>query len=352
MGKSDISWTDATWSPVRGCTPASAGCAHCWAVRTVWRLAHSPCSAVREKCSPLVERNDSGEAADTKARWTGRVHLDHDALAAPLHWRRPRRIFVAPQGDLFHPEVPDEFIAAVFGVMAACPQHTFQVLTKRADRMRQWFAWYEGTSGAGADATAAMFQASDMIDEDPPKRFQEELIGEVPDAWPLPNVHLGVTAENQAAAVERVLHLLETPAAVRFVSYEPALGPLDLRRIELIAPKPPFGPGVYLDALTGHVAGPDDMLGARVNWVIAGGESGAGARLCDVAWIRSVVEQCKAARTSVFVKQMGAFAHDRTRDPGGLCAETRIGKHGKPNADPAEWPESLRVREYPEVRHG
>jgi len=187
---SAIEWTNATWSPALGCSPVSEGCALCYAVRTTWRLAHNPDRTVSGRRAGLVEKTSAGVL-----RWTGKVRCVPELLNVPLHWREPRRIFVCSQSDLFHEEVPFGFIDRVFATMAGALRHDFQVLTKRPDRMYAFVRRWTGST------------------------------------LPLANVWLGTSVENQAAADERIPRLLAIPAAVRFVSCEPLLGPVDLAAI-------------------------------------------------------------------------------------------------------------------------
>jgi protein gp37 len=320
--RSAIEWTDATWNPVRGCSRVSTGCERCYAEGQAARFA-----------GPGRPFEGLAEFTPRGPRWTGKIRLVEDALELPLHWRKPRRVFVNSMSDLFHEDVPDEFIAAVFGVMASSPQHTFQILTKRAGRLRRWLAWLEQM----AERVAAVF------DEDPLTWRRAHVLraaalrqGAHPKAsagdleergWPLPNVWLGVSVEDQRAADERIPHLLATPAAVRFLSCEPLLGPVDLG-----------------DALSREGA-PLDHGGASaeqevpaIDWVIVGGESGYRARPLEVEWVRSIVEQCRAAGVPAFVKQLGSA----WTGPSYPFTDTK-------GADPEEWPADLRVRQYPEV---
>lgn len=318
-----IEWTDETWNPAVGCSRVSAGCENCYAETFVHR-------GLTEAHRGLTVLGKHGP------RWNGTVRFLPDRLETPLRWKKPRRVFVNSLSDLFHEALTNEEIAAVFGVMAACPQHTFQVLTKRARRMREWFAWIAGDGRL-----------------DPPPTFVAETCAEnlcveidrLEPPWPLANVHLGVSVENQATADERIPALLATPAAVRFVSYEPALSGVSFRCIG-------YGPSNrgFVDALTGetecaevrgrpHAAAPLP----RLDWIIVGGESGPGARPFDLAWARSVIAQCRAAGVPVFVKQLGANPMEVTAagtawDP---CLIDRKG------GDMREWPESLRVRMFP-----
>ncbi len=316
-----IAWTDETWNPIVGCSRVSEGCRHCYAERMAYRLAHMPQAKARYE--GLTTKGASG------VRWTGKVRLVPEKLEEPLHWRKPRRIFVDSMSDLFHEDVPDEYIDKVFAVMALSPQHTFQVLTKRSERMLRWAEARERYPGAIWDAhiKAGGFAPA---------------LGDLP-AWPLPNVHLYVSVEDQATANERIPHLLQTPAAVRGVSMEPLLGEVDLTRLDLRDSWPNYekrddDPPCFLNALTGHIAGPDDILDDRLNHVIVGGESGPGARPCWYDWLASIVTQCRAADVPCFVKQTGKrLYYDQGRG-------WRNMKHPK-GADLAEWPADLRVQE-------
>jgi protein gp37 len=327
-----IQWTDETWNPVTGCTKVSQGCKNCYAERVFPRVYG-------------------------KRRFTD-VQMHPDRLDHPLRWGKPRRVFVNSMSDLFHESVPFEFIDEVFAVMAMAPQHVFQILTKRPERMRAW------TQRTDWDAwiTKAMLGRRCGVG-----RFAIRV-----DRPYVSNVWLGVSVEDQETADERIPLLLQTPAAVRFVSYEPALGPVDFRV--------PFD-GANVRAL--YRAAPGIP---RIDWVIVGGESGPKARPFDAAWARSTIAQCKAAGAPCFVKQLGANIIDR--NDAGFAAEEEVwaegpdaGRPTNPSAwpspygdiehdingfreeyqgapvrvhlrdrkggDPSEWPEDLRVREWP-----
>jgi protein gp37 len=268
MAKSKIEWTEYSWNPVSGCTPISEGCQNCYAKRMSKRLAG--------RC---------GYPADDPFR----VTLHPERLDEPLKWKKPRRVFVCSMGDLFHEDVPEIEIMRVFAVMADAQQHTYLVLTKRPERMKEVL-----TSPSIANDVWLMTNIG--ISEEKP-------------IWPLPNVWLGVTAENQARADERIPILLQIPAAVRFVSIEPMLGPVDLTRIG----GDWYGNG-RINALKGLQN--DDTYVHEYNlrwkakhcgeldWVICGSESGPNHRKTKIEWIRDLREQCISANVPFFLKQM------------------------------------------------
>jgi protein gp37 len=322
---SSIEWTEKTWNPIRGCSPVSPGCAHCYA--------------------ESIARRFSGEAMPfedviTDGRWNGRMKLlDHhagDPLTAPLRWKKPCRVFVNSMSDLFHENLPDEAIDRVFAVMALSPQHTFQILTKRAERMLRWFN--ETRNGCSRQAFVAKETATiweTLPERERWRRFRNG--AHAAGVWPLPNVWLGVSVENQHFADERIPLLLRTPAAVRFISAEPLLGPIDLTGGD-----DPLKTWLRngITALRGLLT---DEWVPPLDWVIVGGESGPGARLFDYEWARSIIQQCKAATVPVFMKQVGALPIDSSAD--GLSG-SRFLKSKKGN-DMSEWPEDLRIREMP-----
>ncbi|NOR03662.1 phage Gp37/Gp68 family protein [Mycolicibacterium fortuitum] len=255
--RSDDGTPGATWNPVTGCTklsPASPGCQNCYASTFAERFRGTP--------GHYFEHGFD-------------VQLRPDKLDQPLRWRRPRRIFVNSMADLFHDQVPDEYIAKVWAVMAAAPRHTFQVLTKRHARMRSLLN--NGTFFETVADYALEF------DRDIWRRWQAEQ-----NAWPLPNVWLGVSTENQQWADIRIPALLDTPAVVRFISAEPLLGPVEL--IEHFGSGPAVGGTAALD------------------WVIVGGESGPGARPMHPDWARSLRDQCALAGVPFLFKQWGEWA--------------------------------------------
>lgn len=272
--RSKIEWTDATWNPVTGCTKVSAGCANCYAERMVKRL-------------PMV-RGRHGFDGDGDALPFSAVTCHHDRLNQPRHWRKPRRVVVCSMGDLFHKHVTDEFIGRVFGVMGIAERHTFQVLTKRPERALEWIR---------------------SRPRDPSKPSQSVVPCEFGDLsyslpWPLPNVWLGTSVENQTAADERIPLLIQTPAAVRFVSCEPLLGPVSLRWMNAFPENVPYtamNPSGVTDEYDGL---------RRLDWIICGDESGPNARPMHPDWARSLRDQSKAAGVPFFFKQWGEWAPD------------------------------------------
>ncbi len=277
---SKIEWTDASWNPLLGCERVSAGCDGCYAIRTARIRASNP--------HPAVSSAFDGLTGYKRGRldWTGQVNLLPGRLKEPLAWRKPKRIFVNSQSDLFHKDVPAEYIAKVFAVMLAVPHHTFQVLTKRHARMRSvlsdpWF-WSEVAVELGA-----LWKTS------PPK----------PMMFVPPWIWIGVSVENQQWADTRVPALLETPAAVRWISAEPLLGPVRLRPEWLTQPPVP-GHCVDADGQRWHDG---CQHCGRIEWLVAGGETGPGARPLHPEWLRSLRDECVQAGGLFFVKQHGDY---------------------------------------------
>ena len=343
MGTTEISWTDCVWNPLIGCSRVSAGCQRCYAER----FAHR---GLAPQHRGLTTMSKSGP------RWTGEVREVLGMLAEPLKWKKPRAVFVNSMSDLFHEKVGFEYIAAVFGVMAACPQHTFIVLTKRDPR--KWFEWV--SINRGCDEAAWCFHCAQCSQDEslliPYRTATKSLY-----AWPLSNVVLGVSCENQAAADERVPWLLQTPAAARVVSLEPLLGPIDLSHMDVDSAG---GEYCQINALTGRHTdmGRPCADVSKLDGVIVGGESGPDARSCNLEWIRSIVRQCEEAGTKCFVKQLGArpFA-ERNENWCGMhpnsmhlvhsthegLYDVGLGLKDRKGADMSEWPTDLRVRELP-----
>lgn len=323
---------DETWNPVTGCTKVSAGCKHCYAEvmakRTFGKL-----------CPPILVATAKGPTVRPRVFTDVQTHTDR--LDQPLRWKKPRRIFVNSMSDLFHADVPDAFLDQVFAVMALADWHTFIVLTKRPERMKSCLG--SMTFGASIISEPSAYKRVVAAMDQPSWLPAGKSFRRVPESWPLPNVQLGVSVENQATANERIPLLLQTPAAQRIVSYEPALGPADFSawiRRHVVTPEGDC-------ARWCPACGPEGPR-PRIDQIIVGGESGPKARPCDVAWIRSTVRQCKAAEVACFVKQLGSrpVCVDGAATPGyppGSRVPVRI-KDSK-GGDPSEWPADLRVRE-------
>ena len=309
---STIEWTDATWNPVTGCTVLSPGCTHCYAMRLAGgRLRNHPSRVGLTKPGP------NGPV------WNGAVRFNEEWLFQPLRWRRRRMIFACAHGDLFEAAVPDEWIDRVFAVMALAREHTFQVLTKRPDRARSYI---NGALERVDNQVGRTFRDAPLSKDVrwSMHRRESSWLPLVP-VWPLPNVWLGVSAENQAFANERIPILLDTPARVRFLSAEPLLGEIDLRRLHIPGP-----PERWLDALSGcHTGWARDgrlpPVTGELDWVIVGGESGPHARPMHPDWARSLRDQC-ALVTPFFFKQWGEFVPE-SQNPAALSeltAETAL----------------------------
>ena len=260
MSKTSIEWTEKVWNPIAGCSIVSPGCTNCYAM---------PIAARLERMQPDGHYRGLTKHVKFNPVWTGKIARAPDHIFnAPLKWRKPTRVFVNSMSDLFHEDVPDEWIEEIFSVIARCPQHKFQILTKRPERMRTYML------GLGYVLNGAW------------KRY-------VPaNAW------LGVSVEDQARADERIPLLLETPAAVRFVSAEPLLGSLDLKK--------------YLTRrrIVDSAGDVDDDWPQKIlDWVIVGGESGPGKRPVDMDWMRAIKDDCKSAGVPVFIKQIDKVIH-------------------------------------------
>jgi len=323
--KTDIEWTDFNWNFLRGCSRVSEGCRNCYAESVAARFSGVDPNGKELPYFGLAQM------VNGKPRWTGEIKFIPAILEKPLHWTRPRKIFVNSMSDLFHEKVADEVLDQAFAVMTLAPQHTYQILTKRPERMRDY-----------------MRKISDPGYFGPTLSEYEWLWSKgrgfgVTARWPAQNksIWLGVSAEDQKTADERIPLLLDTPAAVRWVSAEPLLGPVDLEAVKV---------GCAHNSLYCACSAPCEH--SKLDWVVVGGESGPGARPCDITWLRSIVHQCKAASVPVFVKQLGAGKRENmlTRlqpvsSPGMQAGY--VSYRDSKGGDMTEWPEDLRVREYP-----
>lgn len=309
-----IQWTEASWNPIRGCSRVSEGCRHCYAEVMAARFG-------QRKGQPYY-------GVVTKGKWNGIVQFVPEHLRDPLKWKQPRMIFVNSMSDLFHEGVQDEWLEKIFDVMYKASHHTFQVLTKRPERMLTW-------------CTQAKVRGLRLIDK------------------PLDNVWLGVSVENQTTADERIPLLLQTPAAIRWVSYEPALGPVDFGLNRWICLRRPvvssdafvetrIEPGIhravkpYAEYTGLTVSGL--QLSASVyeclptlDYLVCGGESGPNARAFDFAWAASTISQGREAGAKVFIKQAGSnpFLHGQ-----------RLYLKDRKGGDPSEWLPEFRIRDW------
>ncbi|MGW2384348.1 DUF5131 family protein [Streptomyces sp. NPDC001658] len=316
---SNIEWTEQTWNPTTGCDRISPGCDRCYALTMAKRLKGMGQDKYQTDGDPRTSGPGFGIAAHGQS------------FREPLRWKKPRRVFVNSMSDLFHSGIHTADLHLIFGVMAATPQHTYQVLTKRHGRMRSLLndpqfahmAYHRARMAYGLPDTA-------------------------PQPWPLPNLWLGVSVENQKYADLRIPALLETPAAVRFLSCEPLLGPVDIYRYLWLTGPSTAGP---FSDYAGRVRHRGDVGGQTLTsvasrdlqWAIVGGESGSGARPMDPEWARAIVTDCQDAGVAPFVKQLGTvWARDTT------YAGKTVAAHGDTKGgNPDYWPAHLRVREYP-----
>lgn len=351
--KTKIEWSEASWNPLRGCSRTSPGCENCYAEGAAWSTNRKMIAlGNKPPYDGLVRLNKKGEPV-----WTGKVAFVPEHFVDPLRWKRPRKIFVNSMSDIFHESVSFETIAAIYGVMIAADWHVFQLLTKRAGRMVDFYHWLDdqvalhgSTAGSRAlwnetticlhyavrelklrnmwftipgPAREAIIAAGERSEHDGGGGYKRV----PPRAWPPKNVWPGISVENQYYASERIPLLLTLPAATRWVSYEPGLGPVHL--------KPWL---VDMEVL------PDPTLMRRtLDWVVVGGESKLPkpkARPFDTDWAQQVLDECVGSTTRVFVKQLGSNAMH-----GGRSLKLRHPKGGDMN----EWPSRLRVREYPDA---
>lgn len=328
---SAIEWTEATWNALAGCTPNSPGCLNCYAAKMSNRLE----AMGQSKYAGLTVLRNGVRT------FNGKINFDEAALSIPLKRKKPTMYFVNSMSDLFHEDVPWDYVDKVFAVMALCPQHTFQVLTKRPARMADYTdELYIGRRMIGP-ASDGMWSSKLASRLQVMNAFGLKAGGGENQPWkPFPNVWLGCSPVNQKTYDEYRAHMQRVTATVRFYSLEPLLGPIDLG---------------------------DDFWesGNRVEWVIVGGESGPNARPCNIDWVRDIVRQCREADVPVFVKQLGSTVVQRCTNCGKMTGNCMGGMvdscgpghaqfaaecfrvHDSKGGDPDEWPEALRVREMP-----
>lgn len=285
-----IEWTDATWNPTTGCDKVSPGCDHCYAERMVYRLAHI---------------QGSGYEGDYAHDYPGMgfdVRMHRNRLEQPFHWRKPLKVFVDSMGDLFHEDVPDDFLDEIFGVILACSVlenygHIFQILTKRPGRLSQYLTSVPPIELVKRWSSAART----MVEIDGGDILLEEVVEwtGIDNVWPLKNVWIGVTAENQQVADERIPLLLQCPAAVRFVSCEPLLGPINFKSLHHETSQS------YYQVLK-PISGPGGR--PALDQIIVGGETGPGARPMHPDWVRTIRDDCQMTGTPFFFKGWGDWA--------------------------------------------
>lgn len=327
MADTSIEWTNKTWNPVVGCARVSPGCENCYAERMAHRLELMG----QERYVGLTRKTARG-----RVQWSGMARFVPEMLSAPLRVKKPQMWFVNSMSDLFHDDITNEQIASVFGVMAACPRHTFQVLTKRPERMTEWFRWCGESRGSSPyvnhETSLCVYEA---------EKVTGEAFG-VKCQWPLPNVWLGVSVEDQKRANERIPLLLQTPAAVRWISAEPLLGEITLTNV--------VRESIGRNALAVDSPSMGQWPAERhLDWVVVGGESGYGARAFNAEWARKVVRECAAEGIPCFVKQLGAYPY---ADKGGRDFPLDLRGKNRKGGDMTEWPEDLRVRQWPKVTGG
>lgn len=394
MAKSKIEWTEQTWNFLIGCDKVSTGCKNCYAITQANIRMHNPNAKMQKKFANTVKKENG------KLNWTGHINFDEETLLKPLSNKTPTTYFVNSLSDLFHENAKDEWIDKAFAVMALTPQHTYQILTKRPERMREYLLSKVGLeSREETIMREAAFLGNIIWDSRGNRKelYRNSKNIENRRSWvgfSLPNVWLGVSVENQKAADERIPLLLDTPAKVRFLSCEPLL-----EEVNLVDPIMKNS-SEFLDGRDGEGCDFSDLmecaewdyLGHKyipkyesalemsfcekcsnreanpmhnnrsfrhlstenqyIDWIIVGGESGHGARPCDIAWIRSIVQQCKDAGVSVFVKQLGAkpFVKDtswRAKDADYRREYLKL--KNKKGGDISEFPEDLRIREMPKI---
>jgi protein gp37 len=327
-----IEWADKTWSPIIGCDRVSEGCRGCYAISQARIRSFNPHPAIAKAFAGTVDV--IGDRVD----WTGQINQLEDRLTQPLSWRKPAKVFVNSLSDLFHKNVDNDFIVKVFAIMALTPQHTYQLLTKRHARMRSVLN-DRCTCGnghvPGVHFRSAMAWAVSKANPNRipglPDDAEHRVYFDTP--WPLPNLHLGVSVEDQHWADIRIPALLDTPAAVRWISAEPLLGPIDLwGKTDYHGHRPRLtywldgrpGPGPEHTTSTGMTMH-SIVTGPKLDWVVAGGETGPGARPPHPDWFRTLRNQCAQSGTPFLFKQWGDWGPMWPLDKDGRLVTTRRG---------------------------
>lgn len=317
-----IEWTDHTLNPLVGCSHASAGCTNCYAESA-------------SKTGRLQQFSQYHGVVDERGHWTGKINFVPEQLEKLFKFRKRTRVFMPSMSDPFHPAVKDEWLDQIFAAISLNPLVTIQMLTKRPERMLEYFEQLY------SDRLKSQIQLKGYErDENLRKIYNRNL--------PLSNLHLGISVEDQKTADERIPLLLQTPAALRFLSCEPLLENIDLTKRKigrnqynyLLNDWSPYGGGAGGATAGGLIS----TLRSGIDWVIVGGESGSGARPCDINWISSIIKQCQSSQVPVFVKQLGSLPR---------CLPTYVSYTDKlrdrKGRDIQEWPIELRIRDFPEV---
>lgn len=305
---SKIEWCDETWNPLVGCSRISAGCSRCYAAEAA-------------KSARLQQFTQYQKVKD----WDGMIEFVENQLLKPLSWKASKKVFVCSMSDIFHANVKDEWLDKIFAVMAIAKQHTFQVLTKRPERMNEYLSDPKTVQRIGTWIAADLSPHYGLVGLNHSVFDEFDL--------PLPNCWLGVSVENQKAADDRIPSLLATPASVRFLSCEPLLEAIEIEE--------------YLRAGTEELGHPG------IGLAIIGGESGPGARPCHIDWIRSLVKQCQQTKTAVFVKQLGSHAIDSTPYIDGIVQNHfQVKLKNRKGGDISEFPLDVQIREFPHFLKG
>lgn len=308
MSKTKIQWADDTWNPTTGCSKVSEGCRNCYAKFGMW------------------PRLKAMSATVYHGREFGDVMCHPERLDYPLRFSKPTKFFVNSMSDVFHPDIPDEFIDKIFAAMALSPRHIFQILTKRPVRMKEYLT----------NSQTPLNVQLESIDSRRSIKKQKQKRADI--SFPLPNVWLGVSVEDQETARERIPVLLQTPAAIRWISAEPLIESIDLRKkywVECIEEYGDIG-----NELIKLIDG--------IDWIVVGGESGPNARPCAIEWIGDIVKECKSTKTPVFVKQMGAYiVSTEEMDDEGKEFIWRGTSDDMKGSVFHDFPKELQIRQYP-----
>lgn len=297
----NIVWAEETTNPFPGCVKVSAGCRNCY--------------AEKQAAAPRLQQFEKYRHVISDGKWNGKFFVDEKAMFQPMHWKNPRKIFVNSMGDMFRDAVPFTQLDRQFAVFALCQQHTFQILTKYDDRMLEYYTKHFKIFNI-AGVAAQMVKDGDY--------FHDKILDDYKRAGDvLPNVWTGVTIENQKMANKRIVNLMQIPAALRWVSMEPMLEDIDFKKV-------PIEKWWYPPMTEEQIFNNEHFKYNKLGWVVIGAESGKNRRRCNVDDVRNVLTQCKAANVPVMVKQLDL--------------------DGRLSRDPSEWPEDLRVQEFPEVK--